>query len=61
MDVFVVYENKYFGGFGSHWTDRNPQPVAAFTTLKAANAYKRDRGSRARDYYFAVRKLKVEE
>jgi hypothetical protein len=54
-NIYVVYQVSMWSGF-----TRNALPVAAFTTLKAANAYKRDKDARARDYYYRVRKLNLE-
>ena len=58
MNIYVVYQVKYGR---SDWRTRDPMPVAAFTTLKEANKYKRDKDSRARDYWYRVRRLEIQE
>lgn len=57
MNIYVVYQVKY--GRSDWWT-KDPTPVAAFTSLKEANRCKRDRDSRARGYWYRVRRLELQ-
>lgn len=58
MNVYVVYQVKYGR---SDWWCADPKPVAVFTTLKSANAHKREKSKRALDYYYRVRVLKLQQ
>lgn len=58
MNIYVVYEKRY-GSYG--WYQRPTRPVAAFTNLKTALRYANNRELKARDYWFGVKKLKLEQ
>ena len=58
MKIYVVYQSRYWGN--GYWGE-NPKPIAAFTTLKAANAHKRDKDKLARNFYHNVRALNLQE
>ena len=56
-NIYLVYQVKYGS---NNWHGGTPKPIAAFTTLKAANAHKKEKDKRARDFYHRVKILQLE-